>query len=152
MLNTAKGPAVHSLRAQADKRAYQRRMRRALDEAENLTLRQAEVCDIEVSGGRVRRGEDHHRVEDRMPRGGRVCGGVYLNEPDHHRRMRVAGSARRGCSSSMHLGGFAGKAGLFRFAAFKTRNARAPRRPHDRLFQKWSRSRVTSRWVAVSRS
>lgn len=53
MLNLSKGPAVHSLRAQADKRAYQKRMRRALDEAENLVLRQAEVCEIEVEGGRV---------------------------------------------------------------------------------------------------
>jgi len=53
MLNLSKGPAVHSLRAQADKRAYQKRMRRALDEAENLVLRQAEVCEIEVEGGRI---------------------------------------------------------------------------------------------------
>jgi tRNA uridine 5-carboxymethylaminomethyl modification enzyme len=53
MLNLSKGPAVHSLRAQADKRAYQKRMRHALDEAENLVLRQAEVCEIEVQGGRV---------------------------------------------------------------------------------------------------
>ena len=42
MLNTGKGPAVHSLRAQADKRAYQLRMRRAVDNQENLTLRQGE--------------------------------------------------------------------------------------------------------------
>ncbi len=54
MLNTAKGPAVHSLRAQADKRAYQRRMLRALLAQENLTLRQGEVCDLEVEGGAVR--------------------------------------------------------------------------------------------------
>ena len=53
MLNTAKGPAVHSLRAQADKRAYMLRMRRALDEQSGLTLRQAEVSEILTAGGRV---------------------------------------------------------------------------------------------------
>ena len=44
MLNASKGPAVHSLRAQADKQAYSGRMRRALEEEENLTVRQAEVA------------------------------------------------------------------------------------------------------------
>ena len=43
MLNTAKGPAVHSLRAQADKKAYQLRMRKAVDECPRLHLRQAEA-------------------------------------------------------------------------------------------------------------
>ena len=51
MLNTRKGPAVHSLRAQADKKAYQLRMRRAVDDCENLTLRQAEVKRIVVENG-----------------------------------------------------------------------------------------------------
>ena len=53
MLNTRKGPAVHSLRAQADKKAYQLRMRQAVDDCPNLTLRQAEVRRILVEGGRV---------------------------------------------------------------------------------------------------
>lgn len=53
MLNTRKGPAVHSLRAQADKRAYQRRMRQAVDDCPRLTLRQAEVRCIDVENGRV---------------------------------------------------------------------------------------------------
>ncbi|HPZ22376.1 MAG TPA: tRNA uridine-5-carboxymethylaminomethyl(34) synthesis enzyme MnmG [Bacillota bacterium] len=46
LLNTNKGPAVHSLRAQADKVAYQQRMKRVLEEQANLTLRQAVVEDI----------------------------------------------------------------------------------------------------------
>ena len=77
MLNTAKGPAVHSLRAQADKRAYQRRMRSALDNAPNLTLRQAEVCDIEVAHGRAHAvlTTTGARIECRAVI---VCGGVYL--------------------------------------------------------------------------
>ncbi len=53
MLNTGKGPAVRSLRAQADKRAYHARMLRAVRAQENLTLRQAEVSAIDASGGRV---------------------------------------------------------------------------------------------------
>ena len=43
MLNRSKGPAVHSLRAQADKQAYSREMRRTLEAEENLTIRQGEV-------------------------------------------------------------------------------------------------------------
>ncbi len=48
MLNVSKGPAVHSLRAQADKADYTREMRRILESQENLTIKQAEVCDILV--------------------------------------------------------------------------------------------------------
>ncbi|MCL1965510.1 MAG: tRNA uridine-5-carboxymethylaminomethyl(34) synthesis enzyme MnmG [Firmicutes bacterium] len=53
MLNTGKGPAVHSLRAQADKRAYQRRMLSALLNQEGLELRQAEASDFLIESGRV---------------------------------------------------------------------------------------------------
>ena len=54
MLNTGKGPAVHSLRAQADKQAYQNRMRLALFTQERLTVRQGEVREIVVTQGRAR--------------------------------------------------------------------------------------------------
>ena len=53
MLNTGKGPAVHSLRAQADKQAYQNRMRRALMTQSRLTLRQGQVISVETENGRV---------------------------------------------------------------------------------------------------
>ena len=53
MLNVSKGPAVHSLRAQADKLAYQTEMRRTLQETEGLTLRQAEVSSLIVEDGVV---------------------------------------------------------------------------------------------------
>ena len=46
MLNKSKGPAVHSLRAQADKQAYTREMRRTMENQEHLTIRQAEVAEI----------------------------------------------------------------------------------------------------------
>ena len=78
MLNTRKGPAVHSLRAQADKKAYQLRMRKAVDDCENLHLRQAEVKQVLVENGQVTGIE--------TTTGGKVsckavvaCCGVYLN-------------------------------------------------------------------------
>lgn len=53
MLNTAKGPAVHSLRAQEDKYAYHLRMKQAVFSQENLTIRQGEAAEILTSSGRV---------------------------------------------------------------------------------------------------
>jgi len=53
MLNTGKGPAVHSLRAQADKKMYQFRMTRTLLRQENLDLIQAEAAEIITKGGKV---------------------------------------------------------------------------------------------------
>lgn len=53
MLNVSKGPAVHSLRAQADKKAYQMRMQNCLFAQERLTVRQAEVDEILVSNGKA---------------------------------------------------------------------------------------------------
>ena len=52
MLNESKGPAVHSLRAQADKQAYTREMRKTLENTENLQIRQAEVSEILVENGK----------------------------------------------------------------------------------------------------
>ncbi|MGN0779274.1 MAG: tRNA uridine-5-carboxymethylaminomethyl(34) synthesis enzyme MnmG [Aristaeellaceae bacterium] len=53
MLNTSKGPAVHALRAQADKQQYQNRMRHALMTQPRLTVRQGECAAIETEGARV---------------------------------------------------------------------------------------------------
>ena len=53
MLNTSKGPAVHSLRAQADKQRYQNRMRAALMSQPRLTVRQGEAVSIETENGAV---------------------------------------------------------------------------------------------------
>lgn len=57
MLNVSKGPAVHSLRAQADKAEYSRAMRKVLENQDNLTIKQAEVCELlyeEESSGKKR--------------------------------------------------------------------------------------------------
>jgi len=53
MLNSSKGPAVHSLRAQADKSAYSLRMRKTMQDTDNLTLRQAEVTELIMDGKKV---------------------------------------------------------------------------------------------------
>lgn len=54
MLNTSKGPAVHSLRAQADRKKYQREMKHTLELQENLDVKQAEIINIEVEDGKVK--------------------------------------------------------------------------------------------------
>ena len=54
MLNTSKGPAVHSLRAQADRKRYQMEMKHTLEKQENLELKQAEIVNIEVEKGKVK--------------------------------------------------------------------------------------------------
>lgn len=54
MLNTSKGPAVHSLRAQADKKDYQFRMKRVLEEQDNLKIRQIEVTELIVEDNTVK--------------------------------------------------------------------------------------------------
>ncbi len=56
MLNSSKGPAVHSLRAQADKRRYHEEMKRVIENEENVLLRQAEVVDIDLDEKNAVRG------------------------------------------------------------------------------------------------
>lgn len=77
MLNMSKGPAVHSLRAQADKREYQKRMKHALFAQEHLTVRQGEVMRIETQNGRVS-GVVTRTGEHIACRAAVVCTGVYL--------------------------------------------------------------------------
>lgn len=77
MLNKSKGPAVHSLRAQADKAAYSMEMRSTLQNTEHLTLRQAEVTDIltendSICGVRTLSGAVYHC------RACVICTGTYL--------------------------------------------------------------------------
>ena len=53
MLNTSKGPAVHSLRAQADRKKYQAEMKHTLEKQENLEVKQGEIVDIVVENGHI---------------------------------------------------------------------------------------------------
>lgn len=78
MLNFSKGPAVHSLRAQADKQEYSRSMRRVLENQEHLTLRQAEVTDILVENGEVT-GVRTYSGGVYPCKAAVICTGTYLN-------------------------------------------------------------------------
>ena len=78
MLNTGKGPAVHSLRAQADKRAYQQRMRRALFAEPNLEVRQGECGELLTEGGALCGLRTATGAEIRC-RAAVVCSGVYMD-------------------------------------------------------------------------
>ena len=77
MLNVGKGPAVHSLRAQADKRRYHEEMLRTLFETPHLTVRQAEATDIRTQNGQVC-GVATMTGDVLACRACIVCGGVYL--------------------------------------------------------------------------
>ena len=83
MLNCSKGPAVHSLRAQADKSAYSRAMRQVLQEQENLDIRQMEVTDIltetdSESGKRIVTGVQTYSGAIYRCRAVVLCTGTYL--------------------------------------------------------------------------
>ena len=54
MLNTSKGPAVHSLRAQADRKRYQAEMKHILEKQENLEVKQGEIVDIQTENGKIK--------------------------------------------------------------------------------------------------
>ena len=73
MLNQSKGPAVHSLRAQADKQAYSTEMRKTLENTENLTIRQGEVTeDGHITGVKTFSGATYHAKAVVL------CTGTYL--------------------------------------------------------------------------
>ncbi|SDB52436.1 tRNA uridine 5-carboxymethylaminomethyl modification enzyme [Pseudobutyrivibrio sp. YE44] len=77
MLNSSKGPAVHSLRAQADKAAYSMRMKKVMQQTPNLTLRQAEVAELiiedkKVAGVKTLSGATYHC------KAVVICTGTYL--------------------------------------------------------------------------
>ena len=77
MLNQSKGPAVHSLRAQADKQAYSTEMRKTLENTENLTIRQGEVTELlvednHITGVKIFSGATYHAKAVVL------CTGTYL--------------------------------------------------------------------------
>lgn len=77
MLNKSKGPAVHSLRAQADKQAYSTRMRRILEETHHLTIKQGEVTKILTENGRVTGVETYSKAVYQC-QAVILCTGTYL--------------------------------------------------------------------------
>ncbi len=78
MLNGSKGPAVHSLRAQADKSEYSRRMRRVIENTDNLTVKQTEICEIIVENG-ICKGVKTISGAIYHSKAVILCTGVYLN-------------------------------------------------------------------------
>ncbi|MCE5190114.1 MAG: tRNA uridine-5-carboxymethylaminomethyl(34) synthesis enzyme MnmG [Eubacteriales bacterium] len=77
MLNTGKGPAVHSLRAQMDKRRYHERVKRAMEQQPNLTLAQGEASRFLTEGGRIS-GVETAEGFSYVCRAAVVCSGVYM--------------------------------------------------------------------------
>ena len=77
MLNKSKGPAVHSLRAQADKDEYSKMMRQVLENTDNLTIRQAEVTDIIVEDEQIK-GVKTYSGATYLANGVVLCMGTYL--------------------------------------------------------------------------
>ena len=77
MLNRSKGPAVHSLRAQADKQEYTRQMRFVLENTDHLTIRQAEVSELVVEDG-VLRGVKTYSGALYRCQAAVLCTGTYL--------------------------------------------------------------------------
>ena len=110
MLNTGKGPAVHSLRAQADKRAYQDRMKRALFAEKNLEVRQGECGEIltegnEVTGIRTTTGAVI------ACRAAVICSGVYMDSRIIIGECSWQGGPQ-GLLASSHLAGALRKLGI----------------------------------------
>jgi tRNA uridine 5-carboxymethylaminomethyl modification enzyme len=77
MLNSSKGPAVHSLRAQADKNSYSKMMKHTLENTDNLTLRQAEVSEIIVDNAQVK-GVKTYSGATYTAKAVILCTGTYL--------------------------------------------------------------------------
>jgi tRNA uridine 5-carboxymethylaminomethyl modification enzyme len=110
MLNRSKGPAMHSPRAQADKKAYQFEVKRLVEERENLTLRQEIVENILVENGRikavaVRGGATYHCKAAILTTGTFLQGLLHVGEAKTQ-GGRAGESAATGLSASLSAGGF----------------------------------------------
>ena len=102
MLNKSKGPAVHSLRAQADKMAYTTEMRRVIENTDHLTVRQAEISDIftdndnNITGVKTVSGATYHC------KAVIICSGTYLNARCLTGEM-IAYTGPNGLQAATHL-------------------------------------------------
>jgi tRNA uridine 5-carboxymethylaminomethyl modification enzyme len=96
VLNRGKGPAVHSLRAQADRRAYQALMKQTLEQQENLSLRQAEVTELVVEDGEVRAVKTQTGAIYYC-KAAVICSGTYLSG-----RTIIGETVREGGPDGMH--------------------------------------------------
>ena len=101
MLNKSKGPAVHSLRAQADKQEYSSSMRKILEETENLTVKQGEVNELLVEDGKIVGVKSYTGTEYRC-KVCVLCTGTYLNARCITGNISVY-SGPNGLQSATHL-------------------------------------------------
>lgn len=88
MLNTSKGPAVYSLRAQADRKKYQQEMKHTLEKQENLYLKQAEIVDVKVENGKIVAAETnlgaiYHVKAVILATGTYLRGKIYIGESSY---------------------------------------------------------------------
>ncbi len=117
MLGTSKGPAVHSLRAQADKSEYSREMRRILESQERLTIKQGEVAELLVDDGKVCGVRTYNGITYRC-RACVICSGVYLNARCLCGEA-ITPTGPNGLMASVHFSSSLEKAGI-RLRRFKT--------------------------------
>ena len=105
LLNTSRGPAVWSPRAQCDKKMYRMRMREVLEQEPNLRIKQAEVAALEISEGGERRATGARLRDGRMFTAGAVIvtTGTFLNGLAHVGEMRYS-CGRNGEAPSQLLG------------------------------------------------
>ncbi len=101
MLNKSKGPAVHSLRAQADKAEYSRTMRQVLEDQNNLDIRQMEVTDILTEDGKVT-GVQTYSGAIYPCRAVVLCAGTYLKARCIYGEVS-AETGPNGLQSAIHL-------------------------------------------------
>ena len=146
MLNKSKGPAVHSLRAQADKSEYSRSMRRVLENTEHLTIRQAEVSEIVAEEG-ILKGVKTVSGALYHCRAAVLCTGVYLNARCIYGDVSTC-TGPNGLQSATHLTDSLKKNGI-EMLRFKTGTpARVDRRTID--FSKMQEQRGDERVVPFS--
>ncbi len=117
MLNVSKGPAVHSLRAQADKVEYTKQMRMTLQRTENLTLRQAEVSEL-LFEGNVIRGVKTYSGATYLAKAVVLCTGTYLKARCIYGDV-VNHTGPNGLAAANHLSDSMAEAGIY-IRRFKT--------------------------------
>ena len=126
MLNTSKGPAIHSLRVQADKRLYHEEMKKVLEAEPNLQLIETEIKDIMVEGGEVK-GVISVTGAAYYSKAVIVCTGTYLNGLILMGELQYS-SGPHGMKPALHLSSNLEKLG-FNLRRFKTGT---PARVHKR--------------------
>src|ERR1700752_1273307 len=109
MLNRSKGPAMHSPRAQADKKAYQAEIKRLIEESPNLTLRQEVVEDLVTEGGQRPdvRGQEHKystNSDVRRPISDLSCTGLRVRGDAVYRARAVVLTTGTFLQALMHTG------------------------------------------------